>query len=355
MIITKTTRLIDIVNHAAANPGILEMNVGGITAIADGNEESRLDGLSPQMGLSEFYFRFYRQQISVAADVKSDTLYCRELALRLWKELTGDPPMAAIDVATVNRFVIGMRKKREEGIRASNATIRKHCMALASILNIAGPRCHEYPRAVGLIPMPPKFPPIQVHPEVSGKTPTLEEFAMILKACRVAKWPIIEDISPAQWWRSVYALFFNTGLRRSELFSACWCHIREQRGKKFLEIPCLVEKTNQEKKVPLNAWALAALETMPRLGRDTPIIQVPGSNTTIQRWRERIAFEAGLPVEKCQFRAMRRMVANYVENPQKVLGHASETVTRLHYQSLIATARYLDALPQPEWSDEDDE
>lgn len=347
MEIRKNTRLLDIINLATANPAILEMNIGGIAAIAEGNEQQRPDGLSPKMRLTEFYFGYYRLHISLAGEVKPDTLYNRELALRLWKEITGDPPLEAISVETVNGFVMELRRRRDRGERISNATIRKHCMALASVLNIAGPRCHTHTRAVGLIQTPPTFPPIHVYLNPTEKTPTLEEFEQLLAACVAARWPKVEGIAACRWWRAVYTLFFNTGLRRTELFSARWCDLRNMNGMMVLEILSENEKNHKNRRVPLNAWAMEAIRMMPKRGPEDTIIQIPGNNTTLQRWRGIIANEAGLPLAKCQFHAMRRMTATYVEDPAKVLGHTNAAVTRQHYQAVAATARYLNNLPQP--------
>lgn len=194
---------------------------------------------------------------------------------------------------------------------------------------------------------------------ISGKTPTLRQFKAILDACRHLKTDMSRiyppetmpkglEITAPEWWKALYMLLYNTGLRRGELFSATWEQIREVNGRAMLYIPAESEKKGMEKFIPLNAGAIEALNMLPRRKDGETILRADGTKTSLWRGRKIIAEKAQVPMAMTSPHAMRRMVGTYVENPQKVLGHTNAATTRNHYTALEAVGRYLDELPQPE-------
>jgi len=156
------------------------------------------------------------------------------------------------------------------------------------------------------------------------------------------------EITAPEWWKALYMLLYNTGLRRGELFSATWEQIREVNGRAMLYIPAESEKKGMEKFIPLNAGAIEALNMLPRRKDGETILRADGTKTSLWRGRKIIAEKAQVPMAMTSPHAMRRMVGTYVENPQKVLGHTNAATTRNHYTALEAVGRYLDELPQPE-------
>lgn len=357
--ITKETTLLELFNAAAKAPELLKLSLGAAAVLAEANSAKRKDGLSSKMTVSEFYAAYYSRYVSDANGVKPATKYYREYALKLWEEIIGFPALEEITQETTADFVLGLKERERRGRKMRNATIRKHCRAISAILKTAGPRSERAPYATGLIPFAPPFPTVHVRLNISGKTPTLRQFKAILDACEHMKTNMSRIYPPEttpeglritapEWWRALYLLLYNTGVRRGELFSATWGQIRSMNGRVMLYIPAESEKRGMEKFIPLNAGAIEALNLLPRRGADDLILGNVGTKTSLWRGRKSIAERAQVPIAMTSPHAMRRMVETYVENPQKVLGHANAATTRNHYTALEAVGRYLDELPQPE-------
>lgn len=360
--ITRNTRIIDLINFVGNNPELLQQTIGSVAAIADANSGNRRDGLDAKMGIMDFYEAYYKPFVSESTGAKPSTILCREQALAFWVQINGNTPLADVTRRDTANFINGMRKLRQPkgGKPYSEATIRKHARAISSVLNAAGPACSTYPHAVGLLPSVPQFPVVHVWVNISAKTPTLEEFQRILDACDRAKNMDMEKFYPektikpgqeidgATWWRALYMVLYNTGLRSGELFKAKWGDIREINRRKYLHIPVENEKKHLEKQIPLNEAACEALCTLPYRGPDQLIFGCNGRKTQMMRWRKKIAARANVPVCMTCPHAMRRMTGTYVENPQKVLGHTNAATTRNHYTAMAAVARYMDNLPQPQ-------
>ena len=366
MEITRETRLIDLINFFGDHPELLNATVGSVAAIADANSGNRADGLDPRMGIMEFYNMDYKPFVSESNGVKPGTITQREIALDFWVQINGNTPLASVSRIETANFVNGMRAMRQpNGKPYAEATIRKHTRAISSVLSAAGPSSSTYPHAVGLLQSVPAFPIVHVWVNVTAKTPTLEEYQRLLAACDRAKnmdmtkfYPLStlrhgQEIDGATWWRALFVVLYNTGLRRGELFAAKWGDIREINRRKYLHIPVEHEKKHLEKQIPLNQAAIDALNTLPNRGPDQLIFGTNGRKTQLFRWRKKISAKANVPLCRTSPHAMRRMCATYVENPQKVLGHTNAATTRNHYTAMQAVLRYMDNLPQPEEDRED--
>lgn len=352
---SKNEKDLDVVlKNAGLNVEILGVIASAAAAAINGDggekppKKKRRDGLSDDMTLTDFYFAYYKPQISLPKNIDPGTIYCRELALEYWVKHTGNPPLAAIDKKVMSDFVVKMHREKAHGRHLSPATVRKHCMAIMSILNCAGPPSSQFRDAVGLINTPPGFPPIRVSIDVSWKTPGMEELEAILEACHVAKYPQIRGITPEAWWRNVYLFLYNTGIRHADIMDSRWCDIRVRNRVTVLVISAKREKTGEEKVIPLNTHALEILRQMPRGNPNHRIFRWNMSERTLYTQRSRIIEAAGLPNLKIgSFHAIRRMVATMIDDPQLVLGHTSAQTTRIHYTAISRKAHAFGRLEQP--------
>ena len=340
------------------SPWLLTQRLDVVEAILKGeSSHCRADGLSPTMTLCEFYEQWYKPQISVADGRDVKTLREREKALEYWRRATGDPPLEEITKSTTAQFVGFLRTSKfrrgklgqEQQLRP--ATIRKHVLAVSSVLNYAGPRTHQFRDAVELIGIPPRFPTVQVYTDVTSKTPTLRHLEAILRACSVATQPRIKGCDPATWWRSIYIVLYNTGLRKSDVMNARWKDFQCD-GKTYrLHISSEHEKKHREKVIPLTQAAVDAILALPEGKLEDLIFPFPGAASVFDRQRLAIAKAAGLPSVLASFHAIRRLVGSTVSDAQKVLGHTNASTTRNHYQSLDVVRRALEGLPKLEYEE----
>ncbi|MDO4571108.1 MAG: tyrosine-type recombinase/integrase [Planctomycetia bacterium] len=324
----------------------LDLKVADVAVLAEARRRRRADGLQDTMTLTEFYEKAYKPEVSDAKDLKPDTLRQRKRALLLWKEFTGDPPLCDITKSTLVTFVQRAKVARSEtsGEALAPATVRKHCAALQSVLDYAGPKTEKNREAKELIPMPPRFPTVRVFLNPTAKTPAPHEVAAVVKACSCAEYPKLPNISPKEWWECAYKMLALTGMRRGDLLGLRWGDIRAFRWGWAFAIPADVEKTGKEKIVPISRAAKEVLDKMPRGAPDEKIFRFEHSASTFARTRKRIVEAAGVLSFRGTWHAMRRFVATVVQDAQLVLGHTSAAVTSRHYQSMARAAVALEEL-----------
>ncbi len=62
--------------------------------------------------------------------------------------------------------------------------------------------------------------------------------------------------------KGMLTVAFHTGMRRGELFKLKWEHVDREKG--FIRLPAKITKERKAKNIPLNDYALKALERLPR-------------------------------------------------------------------------------------------
>ena len=326
---------------------VLDWKVVDVAVMAEAKQQQRADGLADTMTLTEFYVKCYKPEVSEPKNLKRNTLQQREQSLALWAKITGNPHLNEITKNTMILFVSEVRKEISQWTKEpiSPATAHKHCSALQSVLDYAGPKTEKNRDAKEVIPMPPAFPPIRVYLNPTAKTPTKEEVEAVVKATEVAEYPKLPEISAPQWWRCAYLFLALTGVRKGDLLGMRWGHVRQWEGMWCVVIPAEVEKTGVEKVIPLSTAAQDVLNQMPRGRPEDHIFQWPHSASTFTRQRRKIVRQARLSqFIRGTWHAMRRFVATMVQDAQLVLGHTSAAITRLHYQSMTRAASALEAL-----------
>lgn len=335
----------EFIAKAVQHPELMDMPMETVSGLVD-TGQNRDDGLRPDMTLTEFYDAYYKPCVSVAGARSEKTMREREKSLDYWCRHTGNPPMNKITNQTTALFVTRMRQTLYRGKLLSNHTIKKHCLALAAVFNIAGRWCEKHKDAVGLLSRTPHFPTVETWDDVTWKTPTVEHVERILESADVAEYPKLPDVPAPEWWQSIYAVLYSTGLRKGDIMQAKWSDIIVINGQPYLHIPPDHEKNHQEKNIPLNETCILAINRMVRTGKDDLIFPFPHSDSTFTRTRQKIIEAAGLPTpEMGTFHGIRRLIGTIVENAQKVLGHTNPSTTRRHYQSLEVVRVSLEKLP----------
>ena len=359
MQIDNLTTVADLINYAATNPGLLNLNLGGLNLLVKSKNAARNDGLSEDLTLPEFYEQWYKVKIAVRNRQHKNTIRERETSLKYWQRLTGNPKLKEINDSTIDRFVDGLyQTPKKGGGKIGEQTVRKHINAITSVLVYAGPKTPKYKRALGLIPEIPEFPEIQKRVDVNSRTPTMREFEKILKACRVATRPVFPDITAPEWFYNAYLFIYATGVRYEDLIDARWSRIRRIQDLKCLVIPSEKEKTHRERIVPINSIAEQALNRMPRRTDNDLIFAWNETRATnpekavqeaIIKQRRKIAEAAGLNPVLANFHAIRRLTASMLDPAaaSNVLGNNPLTC-RMHYQTVAVAARAVEALPIPE-------
>ncbi|MDO4584787.1 MAG: site-specific integrase [Planctomycetia bacterium] len=325
---------------------VLDWKVADVAVMAEAKQQQRADGLSDTMTLTEFYVKCYKPEVSEPKNLKRNTLQQREQSLALWAKITGNPPLKEITKKTMVQFVTDARKEISRWTKEpiSPATIHKHCSALRSVLDYAGPKSPKNRDAKELIPMPPEFPVVRVYLNPTAKTPTREEVQAVIKATECAEYPKLPEIAAPDWWRLAYQFLALTGVRKGDLLGIKWEYLRRWEGMWCVVIPAEVEKTGVEKVIPLSTAAQAILNEMPRGRPDDPIFVWPHSESLFWKERHKIILKAGLlRAIRGTWHAIRRFVGTLVPDAQLVLGHTSDTVTRRHYQSMTRAATALEA------------
>ena len=355
MEISKDTTVADLIRLAADMPEMMKMTLGGLNLIVRAKLSERNDGITDEMTLTQFYAEWYMPKIALRNRQDAKTKKERDTSMMYWARFTGDPAICRINNETVDAFVDGLyQMKKRGGGQLSEQTVKKHLSAISSVMVYLGPKNAQYKRAIGLMTEMPEFPIIAKRADVNGRTPTMEQFTKILRACKAATRPILANITPQEWFESVYLFLYATGIRCQDLLDARWNRITRIQNIKALVIPPEKEKTHRERIVPLNEMAIAALQKMPRRGADERIFQWNAKNENamykgIERERRKIALAAGLKPVLCTFHAIRRLTATMLDPAAaaNVLGNNPLTC-RMHYQTVAVAARAVEALPIPE-------
>ena len=343
--ITKT--LAEIINE---NPAILALTGQSVARLLRPPRTERTDGLSAQMTLWEFYERWFVPNYEEVHGTHPKTREWRTIALNYWKKHTGDPPMAKITTEVVNRYIVGMRS--EPGIE-SIATINKYSGALMTILNAAGPATPKTRHGVGLMKVPPLVPKFPFHPDVTYKTPQMEELETLLRTIDTIYIPSPSQpgFSANSWWRLLYTFQFNVGQRTETLLALQWRDVQSRDGMLILAVPGCKMKMKTEQIFPLNRAARDILQRLPQGKPDDLIFPRNISISRVGQVRRDIARAAGISTKKASFHGIRRMVATYVDDAQLIMGHTSPEITALHYQSRVRKLAALERLRQPDTED----
>lgn len=348
--------------HAPADPPDVHLYVPGSAAPP-----------ARPLTLKQFFHAwFIPRYLRPGGSTKKQTLAEYRSIVNLWAELTGDPPLAKIRSRTLSEFVEAdlLRPGKEPDATISPNTVRKHCTHLQMVLNLAGPRCRDYPDAAKLYGLfgsdrygRPRQPPLFRKPPERDKLPTdaftLDEVCQWLAVCDQATRPRVSSCRPPAWWRSLILFLYNSGVRIGAAIALRreWIHEHEA-GWGWLELPPEAQKGSRPALVYLSPFALEALKAIPTVGLVYPW---PHTAKHLHHVRRQMLAEAGIDKgRRWGFHGLRKNLGSILwsKDPKLArmqLGHADEKTTLRHYASPSAQVLGLaaslgpviDAIPQP--------
>jgi hypothetical protein len=320
-------------------------------------------GLSPAMRLSEFFAAHAMPSYLVAGDAAPRNVDQYAESVRLWARATGDPPLAAIDGQTCDRFLAWLRARpgRRGGTLSPN-TVLKHRVAVQKILDLAGPRSRSNPRAAarhglfgddddGL----PREAPLIMRPKKQSHAPsggwTLREIGQWMDAAAAWTKPALVGIEPGVFWVETTRFLFNTALRRETAVTVR----RDMIHRGWLTVPAaLMKGGRRDHEIWLNRHAREAVERLTTA--DGRIVPWPhGLNylsqcvaDQVEAWcpPERRA-QIDKPLHALRARCLTILWSRDSGVSKHVAGHVGGDVTLSHYVGRSAMRRELDRLPQP--------
>lgn len=217
------------------------------------------DDLHPQMSLYEFWY-MYVLPVVLDAGGAADLNICQyRESLRLWEEYTGGPALCDIDDYVCAEFVSAMKNREWRGKRVKSNTVRKHCIAVAKCLRLAGPRDYRTPAGQGLIRQVPYMPTPVDTADPPARDLSMEEIEAWLAACADARRPNLNGIDTAAWWTALILWSYNTGMRIGTTLTVTWSMFEDH----WLVVPAAQMKGRRRgRKIWINQFARAAIETI---------------------------------------------------------------------------------------------
>lgn len=318
------------------------------------------EGLTAASTLTELFERAYLPIVCDGRLLDAKTIQLYRDAVGWWIRLTGDPPLCKITDEIVAQFVKELESQPgRKSERLAIATVRKHAIAIDTLLRFAGPRKRT---RVGrhnreLLAAPPwvEIPRPDVQPVVAVWTAA--EITALLGSVDHMPSPRLDDMPPGEWWRALIEVAVYTGLRISQLMGLRYEDIRQDGDRAWIAVRAGVSKGRRGKVQFMVPHALAAVE---RIRSARPLIFAhpswPRNPRYLQCCLKRLAACAGVPAaRRFGFHAFRRTHATLLalscgedgrgwETAQASLGHASLSTTRDYYgaqsaqDSLLAAA-----------------
>ena len=319
-----------------------------------GGQAEPPDGLSSAMTLSEFYAAYILPVCRVAADRSDKTIKLDRTALKLWAEITGDPPLERIDQFTCSAFVTELRKRPgKSGAKLiSPNTVRKHCIHLQMFLDRAGPRARSNRLGQGLLAEPPYLERPKKRYKPATDSLSLEEIGRWLAVCPRAKLPRkMRGFDATTYWRALVLFTYNTGLRIDTVMCLTQPMLRDD----WLIVPPEIYKGGSHGgEFFVNRFAAAALETV----RQTAFAEFfpwpgwPKSASWLQAYRRRQWVDAEIDRPGVGFHGLRKALTSWIapQNPmlaKMVCGHSSGDVTQDCYVHPHVVEEIMQRVPQP--------
>lgn len=285
-------------------------------------------------------------------DDKPRTIESYRNALKLWRLITGDPPIEEITAQTLGFFRDALSKHRGKlaHLKAATNTVAGRLKLVQTILDKAGPPARRNRDASGLIACPPWIRP----PRLETKLPRTVDPAVlkvVYDATAGMDWPDVDGIKAPAWWKSLLEIVYNTALRRRTLFELRMDEIDWQ--KNSLRLKGERFKSGRPMIVHLNPAAMEALRRIRTPHREL-IFPTNATTTTFYTYFHYLQYTAGIPKkEHFGLHIIRKTAATVLaavspKTAQLALQHASLSTTLDSYidpTGIIGAS--LDAMPQP--------
>jgi integrase len=315
-------------------------------------------GLSAELTLSAFFERYVVPLILTAQGSAERNIAQYRESLALWEQFTLSPSLAKVAESGQTfpaLFLKGLRARRWRGEPLSQNTIRKHCVHVQAVLDLAGPSSRKLPAAAALIALPPAIlKPSVVVGEVEDVF-TLDEIERQFAAA--------ECVPQTEYWRALFPFAYNTAFRALTIFAfqprwivedelGCWAKVPSSRA---------AIKGGRGRKFFLNEHALAAIRPLLAAAKPTDrLLAPPFEKSWFYRVLHAIQIEAGLPAERrfglhalrkacnTELVALNPLAASWHLGHSLTAGSGSK-VNRDHYTHRRAFVEAVRKLPQPAW------
>lgn len=300
--------------------------------------------------LSQIFERFYIP--FRLSDAAPDTIANLRGTLRKWARLTGDPPISTIEAETLiaYRDASAALPGLHAGSKISANTLSTELRQLQGLLNFCGPPGPRARDALGLL----KVTPWIRRPRTEEPMPRAVPFDYLSKVYEAAgsmRTPQIAGIVPADWWRALFVVAFNTGLRRRALFALLWSDV--DLLKLLLVARPATIKTRRSQTLPFNELTRQHLAKIRNGGG--PVFPWPFCKRTFDNEMHALQWAAGIPrTDRFGLHAIRRTNATQLweDSPQAAqltLGHTTMGMTARRYVQETAIIRAaVETLRQPE-------
>lgn len=266
-----------------------------------------------------------------ATNNRPQTAYAYKVSLDHFDRLYGSRFTHEINISVLQDFVQHRRKQKTKGKPISVATINKDLRAIRATLNFAVDR--------GYLSVAPKFKSIMLRQDLIAPI-------VIAPEHRRSVYTTLEDpklelkVKPAAWWRILFKIIEELGVRRGEAMSLTWDDVDFDAG--VVTVHAGGSKGRRYRPLPLSPELLkilAAWKTESASGEDHIL---PWSHTTYRQlytdWHLIIA-AAGIPKGvKLVPKSLRstcgsELIAAGASTMavKDFLGHASVTTTETHY------------------------
>lgn len=305
--------------------------------------------LSVELSLLGFFRAYVKPQVLVLAAARNLDQY--EESLALWEAYTCGPSLAQIDQrgqALCAAFLRGLRARTWRDEPLSPNTIRKHCIHVQAVIDLAGPSSRTLPAAAKLIGSPPLILKPKVYvPEVEDVF-TLDEIRRQYEAA---------DVVPrTEYWRALFRFAYNSAFRAATLFALQPKWLVEDELGWWAKVPGTAIKGGRGRRFYLTASAMTALAPLLAGAKPTDrILARPVEKSWFYHSLHAIQEEARLPHDR-QFglHALRKACVTELSaiNPMAAswhAGHSARNITRDHYTHPRALVAAVKLLPEPVW------
>lgn len=276
---------------------------------------------------------------TVLEGMETATRSAVSVSLSVFERICRPKAMAGITSKTISDFIAKRRKEKGSRGKAelSVATVNRDLRHLRAVLRVA----HKWK----YLPEVPDIPFLK-EPQ---KTPTYappEDFAKMYAACDEAKYPVLPNTAPADWWRGVLVIAMMTGWRIAQILSLRWDHVDLEGG--YLFAAAQYTKGRRDVRIELHQLAKDHLIRLKDRSFDPHVFPWPMNRRTLWTHFQRIQKVAGVKpakwmrIEHYGFHDLRRAFGTL--NAERLTADALQQM--MQHRSYVTTQRYINMAKQ---------
>lgn len=305
------------------------------------------DALSPQTTLSQLFYRWFKPICLEGENASPSTVQEYITSIGYWSDLTGDPPLQAIDEFTIAEFKKSLPKTTwKRGPLGTlrplaEHTVAKHLKNIRAVLRRAGPTTDPDKPGKRLLP---QVPHIRVSkPRCLPKRPFPLEVARRISAAASHSLPGTDKMPTAQarrWWLALVHVLYFTGIRIGTALKLEWRMVQQRSDGEWLVIPgSIIDKTHKPLEKYLHHEAFVAISAI--RSDASLVLSWPHCRRYLATIHENLQSLAGVPdADQLSPQAWRRTHGTEMARvgakvgiriAQAALDHEDERTTRASY------------------------